>query len=65
MTDDDTAINIAPRAVIAALDLAAPRRPQWSIARLAPILPINPPTVYIEVTTENIGSDMGMHTGKP
>jgi len=65
LTDDDTAINKAPTAVISALNLEAPRLPQRSIAILALMLPIKPPTVYMAVTTENVVSDMGMHTGKP
>jgi hypothetical protein len=32
---------------------------------LAVKLPRNPPTVNIDVTRENVSSDIGMHVGKP
>jgi hypothetical protein len=32
---------------------------------LALRLPKKPPMVYIDVTTENVASDMGIHVGRP
>ena len=56
-------MKAAPHVVRTALALEAPLRPQRSVARLATMLPTNPPTVKTEVTTEKVKSDMGMHVG--
>ena len=59
------AMIAAPAIVSKALNLAVGLRPLLSMIRLAIKLPESPPTVKIEVTTEKVKWDMGMHVGKP
>lgn len=59
------AIRPEPTATDSPLNWRAVFRPWRSMTMLATELPRKPPTVNIEVTSENTASDMGMHVGNP
>lgn len=54
-----------PIIIATALTRTAPFRPQLSMMTLANMLPRRPPTVYTDVTTENVASDIGIQVGRP
>jgi hypothetical protein len=60
-----TAIRAEPTATDSPLYWRAAFRPWRSMTMPAVRLPRKPPTVNIDVTRENIASDIGMHVGKP
>ena len=62
--DADTPMRAAPRTNITELARTAPFLPQRSIITFATKLPSRPPTVYTEVTTEKVASDIGIHVGR-
>lgn len=64
VSDAATPIRPAPRAVAAALTRHAPLRPRRSMNTFANKLPMRPPTVYTEVTAENVAFDIGMQVGR-
>jgi len=59
------AIRPEPTATDSPLNWRAAFRPWRSMTMPAMELPRKPPTVKIDVTRENIASDIGMHVGKP
>ena len=59
------AIRPEPTATDSPLNWSAAFRPWFSMTMLEVKLPTKPPTVNIDVTTENAVSDIGMHVGKP
>jgi hypothetical protein len=59
------AIRPEPIATKRPLICTAAFRPWRSMAMLAVELPRKPPTVKIDVTRENVASDMGRHVGNP
>jgi hypothetical protein len=48
-----------------ALMRSAPFLPRLSMITFATALPSSPPTGKVEVTTEKVASDIGMHCGRP